>query len=316
MAFDESAFMSASFSGGDDWAQEVEAKRSQLVDIPQPNEDGGYETPLLSAVLEAWELFEAEDYDDDDVLEVLGAASKILSSQLSFLESVVKEGRVQDRNPFHEAVHEGLKLQLSGVRALTAVLKGGSEDADAGFDQLAEGTDQVVGAYAEFQQVRLELLTFHCPSCGERNTKGQSRCVKCHAMLPREAANSATAKGQEVTCNYLELESAFNKWKERREAGHLTAVIERVQGRLAEHARAQRMLLKRVARIEEADREWMRQSCAEVEQALSQSQKALEMMAADLKSENPAAVEQGLSVFRKAGQQLVGVYQAQQAAIL
>ena len=302
------------------WVEEVEAKRKQLVTVPEPDEDGNFDTPMLRTVFGGWDWYDEGHLSPRELCSVLEGMKKELSLRVRYLSSAVLEGSAEPGNPVHRWTVQGLETQIRGLDTMIGFFQEGEEElVEDGLELFSKGCNQMMQAFVEFQGQRMEQLLFACPGCGHKNPKGETVCSNCGAKLPQVIAREGgipIASMDQVTSNYRDLERRVQSWiGGKTSPAELGRAVATVSERLHAHLRAHRSLHSELQQLTGKEREWFRGLYDQTASALGTHIQALEDLSFAVQSQDPARVEQGLAQFRDSSRQLARAYGAHEAAL-
>lgn len=232
------------------WNEAVEADRPDHIVVPEPDEEGHFESPALLALHAAWDAYGEEKAEPDQVLELLERVHKAIGTQLAFLDEMVADGEEDPDNPIHQSIYAGFTKQSAAVERMKTFFEDGDEDCvDVGIAEFQEGTDQMMAGYVEFQKLRIEAMKIACPKCGADNRRGDAKCEKCGTALPQpEKVESKTvavaAEGVHPTVeeelstpNFEKVDAAVAAWRDQKiDDKDLKAVFDEVEANLRGHA--------------------------------------------------------------------------------
>lgn len=313
------ALMSSDFAEDEGWADEVEKNKSQLVEIPEPDEDGDFDTPAARAIHGVLDMFAEERVEQDQVLDLFNQVEAALRTQISFIEQMVAEGEADPNNPVHQWIDKGFRRQLEALDIMRGFFDDDDEDRiEDGAAMFQEGTNQMMMGYAEFQRMRLEAMQFQCPHCGAKNLKGSPKCGNCAQKLPHEVLETGLlatvgdggARQETTTPNLDAVRQALDNWR----GGHLTSdelrnEFDQVSARFEAHKADLAREKAGLTELSEQERQIMTTLLANMEQALDDSLAAMDMMTMFFATEDPLHLDRGFDRLTEATSRVIEAYE-------
>jgi hypothetical protein len=322
------AFASADFSRNEsDWNQAVARTRGAGdLSIPEPDDQGNYDSAVLRALASGWHQFRSGDVSEVQFLGLLGRAHSRVDTMFKVQQQCVDEGLDDPENPITQALLTSLRRhrevfdKLSVAAELRDERLGGEALTD-----LQQVTNEMVKAYAWFQHLRAEVLRMPCPSCGAETRRDARKCAHCGQILQAlpetqtrllaiaSEGTVAPAPAPVSTPNYLRIDQAFTLWQQQQiDDRSLAAEIELVSGNMLAHRKAnadERQELAGLIPEEQGQMEWLLDA---IDRALERNLEALRMMELYFTTGNSDHLRAGFERLGPATQELVQAYMVSQ----
>lgn len=325
------AFAASDFSGDDQaWNEAVEQERPpDEFAIPQPDEDGNYQSPSLTRILEAYRRYLETPEERRALLKVIEQAQQGMDRLLSTLELSAEEGLDDAENPIHQAARTGFDEFLAGLEDLQQALAQRDEDAgEQALGALQSATNRIMDAYAFFQKLRNVAMTVACPSCGAENRKGSPKCSECGTVLPTleektegrivaentEGVLRAETAPAMTTPNYSRLDQAIGLWRTgESDDARLLSEIQAVESNMNGHQAANRAELEDMEGLTEQEVELTTRILGSIDLALTGSLEAIAEMKLYWEDKDPEHLYRGMTQLGPPTQQMIEAFLAMQS---
>jgi hypothetical protein len=326
------AFASSDFSHDEDaWNAAVEQdKPPGEFDIPEIDEDGNYNSPVLARVLDGYAAYLQDKSQRKSFLALLDKTRANLERLLNTLDMCIQEGLDDPNNPIHQAARAGFEDFLTGLDELQdSVEQRDPKLADGAFEMLRLGTNRIMDAFAFFQKLRNVVMTLNCPQCEAENRKGDVKCHACGQTLPQFesagegrvlAENTEGVLGQEAaqpaltTPNYQKLETALHRWRQNEiNDDALWAEIAQVEANMNGHRQVNKSEMEDTEGLTEQEQEVTLRLLGLIDVALEGSLKSLDEMKLFWEDKDMDHLDKGMAMMGPPTQQMIEAFLALQS---
>lgn len=326
----EALFTSDFTRDEDSWNEQVEADRPGAIVIPEPDEEGNFETPASRSINAAWDAFAEDRVDAEQMTEFLDTVGKAIDTQLAFMDQMVAAGEEDPDNPIHQWIYGGFSKQREALDKMKRFFTEGDEAVvEAGLDEFQDGTNQMMQGYAEFQKLRLEAMRISCPKCGADALRGDPKCPSCGTALPQpelpesqmtiisdDGLQTTIQEEGLSTPNFEKMDIAVDAWRhdELDKAG-LQAVHTEVKGNFDAHLADVKKERQRLNELSAQEQEIMVGLLNGTEEALNKSLAAMEKIGIFFETDDPIHLDRGLDQLWEATKLIIRAYQAHEQIV-
>jgi hypothetical protein len=324
------AFASSDFSPNDaEWGQAVARERgSDDLSVPEPDEEGNYDSSIFRAVSSAWQQLCAGAIEDEQFLGLLQKGYQRVETMLRVQQNCVSEGIDDSNNPITQALLVGLNEHRDVFDRFSVAVE--LRDQHLGYEALADlqhATNHVVQTYAWFQRLRTEAMQMQCPSCGTQTRRDARKCPSCGLSLqalpaaqPRllAVASEGTLKPLPTvtTPNYQRIERALSSWqKQELQDSALHVEISVVVQNMQAHRRANQAERRELADLSEEEQSVLLGLLDAIDEALQMNLDALQTMEQYFRTGESDDLRDGFDRLGPATAQVVQAYVASQTLI-
>jgi hypothetical protein len=281
--------------------------------MQQPDADGNYSSPPLTAVQKCWDAYLEGQAELEDLTLTLQAYMDRVHFELNGLDAQVVQGVSNPKDAVFSAIVSGFERQLEAVEEMALELEEPEQGhMEAGMLMAQRANNLLAQAHQRLLARVEELGNVNCPFCATANPRDSERCGQCLRSLPQLAAEApktsfsfvqadglqGTSQGP-MTENARELTQAVEAYRqEQMDWEELYTVLDEIEDRLMQHQEENQKLL------EGTDRSGLLQR---TDDALNKSLEGLDYMRLAWEKEDDSYLDTGLTQFYSASEELLQV---------
>lgn len=318
------SMFTSDFSGGEEsWEDQVKKETGEDFALPEPDENGDYETPALMIIRDMWDGFLDKEVKEEELRENINEMLREVEERMEMIKAGVEEMGDAEDNEVNVAVSKAFDLHKKGLDMTLKFFESGDEEMiGRGIDLVQQGTNMLMKGLHLFREALIREITVYCPSCESPNPRGSRRCQTCGFELPLEIVESLPDSEMDITeegisgknmpmttDNYDQMETAVETWKNRQISDdQLLANINEVEGRFLAHKNGLKKEQSDVRGLTEKEQEIFLGMTKEVESALDMNLETLAGMKEYFKDNNRNHIERGMEKLWDATQAVVKSY--------
>ncbi len=281
--------------------------------MQQPDADGNYSSPPLTAVKKCWDAYLEGQAELEDLTLTLQAYMDRVHLELNRLDAQVVQGLSSAKDPSFSAIVAGFEKQLEAVEEMALELEEPEQGhMEAGLLLAQKANNFLAQAHQRLLARVEEMKNVNCPFCEASNPRGSERCGQCLRPLPQLAAEApktsfsfvqadglqGTSQGP-MTENARELTQAIEAYRqEQMDWEELYTVLDAIEDKLMQHQEENQKLLE----AEDASGLLQR-----TDDALNRSLEGLDYMRLAWEKEDDSYLDTGLTQFYAASEELLQI---------
>lgn len=205
--------------------------------VPEPDEDGNYDSRALKALRRVWEDFCQEIATDENVMGVIQEVGFYSLAQLRGLEQQVDQGISDPENESFGLIFDAFELVVEACDFMALEfaeeIPEDLEEPEEGFFEyglalVQDATNQMMEGH-KLAMEHIEAMSYvNCPFCSHLNYRENAKCDKCGRSMPTAPTQSGGAVNLkehqglerpdavpdgEVTKNYVMASQLLEAWK-------------------------------------------------------------------------------------------------------